>query len=350
MQYGKSAQPDFAYGSVTGQGAGSWGAFGAPAQGAGGQSSFALSVYADRTHLRSTMQDDAKIAGLTIFHAGSLSDMVEGVDRTMGDIVLVDCPQVDGASLAALAQLDLRASRGGPRLIVSVSLDSLEDVFACMDHSRPVLLLNPNRAERVIALGQVMANMPSARVRELSDDDRIMLLRLSEQVGLIAGRIDRLDPLGASAGLAAAAQNAVEAVTLEPEQIEEEPDPITLPLECEAELPDAKLVRRIIRQRALRMRYIDSDLFADPAWDMMLDLTAAQVERQKVSVSSLCIAASVPPTTALRWIGLMVDAGHLIRVNDRSDRRRAFIALSEKSVKSMSRYFAELGLNSPLPV
>ncbi len=60
---------------------------------------------------------------------------------------------------------------------------------------------------------------------------------------------------------------------------------------------------RIIRQRQLRARFFDGELFADPAWDMLLDLTAARVEARRVSVTSLCIASGVPPTTALRWIG-----------------------------------------------
>ena len=108
-------------------------------------------------------------------------------------------------------------------------------------------------------------------------------------------------------------------------------------------LPDPRLVRRIIRQRQLRARFFDGELFADPAWDMMLDLTAARVEHQRVSVTSLCIASGVPPTTALRWIGQMVDVGLFERVEDESDRRRAFIQLSDRAADGMARYFAELG-------
>ena len=77
--------------------------------------------------------------------------------------------------------------------------------------------------------------------------------------------------------------------------------------------------------------------------DMLLDLTAARAEHTRVSVTSLCIASGVPPTTALRWIGQMTDAGLLERVEDETDRRRAFIALTEKAADGMARYFAELG-------
>ena len=107
-------------------------------------------------------------------------------------------------------------------------------------------------------------------------------------------------------------------------------------------LPDPRLVRRIIRQRQLRARYFDGDLFADPAWDMLLDLTAARVEHTRVSVTSLCIASGVPPTTALRWIGQMIDAGLLERVEDETDRRRAFVMLTDKAADRMARYFAEV--------
>jgi hypothetical protein len=280
------------------------------------------------------LREDAEVAGLAVTSTGALADLARGAFGSLGDVVLIDCPRVDAASLAALAHLDMRAGRGEARLIVSTSVDALEDVFACMDQSAPVLLVDPDRAERVIALGQVLSGFPSSRLRELSEDDRLMLLRLTEQVGQIAGRIERLDPRG---GAPAGAQPGVAA-------------PPSAASHAEARLPDAKLVRRIIRQRQLRTRFLDGDLFADPAWDMLLDLTAARIEGQQVSVTSLCIAATVPPTTALRWIGQMVDAGLFVRVSDDIDRRRAFIALSDKAAAAMARYFAEIALAVPVPV
>lgn len=76
---------------------------------------------------------------------------------------------------------------------------------------------------------------------------------------------------------------------------------------------------------------------------MLLDLTAARAEHLRVSVTSLCIASAVPPTTALRWITQMTDMGLMERLNDETDRRRAFIALTDKAADAMARYFAELG-------
>jgi DNA-binding MarR family transcriptional regulator len=75
---------------------------------------------------------------------------------------------------------------------------------------------------------------------------------------------------------------------------------------------------------------------------MLLDLYAARLERRPVSVSSLCIAAAVPATTALRWIKTMTDAGLFVREADPNDGRRIFIALADGAADAMTRYFEAL--------
>ena len=64
----------------------------------------------------------------------------------------------------------------------------------------------------------------------------------------------------------------------------------------------ARLVRDYVSRRQMRSDLFPSAYFADPVWDMLLDLYAAHHENRLVSVSSLCIASGVPATTALRWI------------------------------------------------
>lgn len=104
----------------------------------------------------------------------------------------------------------------------------------------------------------------------------------------------------------------------------------------------AKDVRRMLRHRRMREQYFPADMFADPAWDMLLDLYAARLDRQPVSVSSLCIAAAVPATTALRWIKTMTDAGLFVREADPNDGRRIFIALADGAFSGMESYFEAL--------
>lgn len=309
-------------------------AYASPANDAAGMP-LTLSIFADRGHLRGMMRDDAEAAGFRVAEASPLAELLEGAPRPLGEVVLIDCPEVDGGALAALVRLDMRAAHCGAQLVVSTSVAALDDIFACMDQSSPQILVDPSRSERVIALGRALGEVSNLRLRELSEEDRLMLLRLTEQVGQIAERLDRL-----SSGRASAFGEPRGDFSGKPDK----DAAARLGRLTRPPLPDPRLVRRIIRQRHLRARFFEGDLFADPAWDMLLDLTAARAEHNRVSVTSLCIASGVPPTTALRWIGQMTEAGLFERVEDDSDRRRAFIGLTDKAAEAMARYFAELDL------
>ena len=303
----------------------------------------AVSIFADCEQLRGDLEDDVTQAGLSVRERGDLDQLLAGDARALGEIVLVDCPQPDVAAMATLTRLDSRAAHSGARLIISTSMDSLDAVFGCCSQSNPQILVNPLRAERVIALGRVLADTPNLRLRELSEDDRLTLLRLTEQVGQIANRLDKLD--SADGGWGQKAGGGAFRFESPSDGYRAEDTLIAKPRlrQSRPPLPDARLVRQIIAQRTARSKFLDPELFADPAWDMLLDLTAARVEHNRVSVTSLCIASGVPPTTALRWIGQMVESGLFDRVEDDADRRRAFIELSDKAADAMARYFTEIG-------
>lgn len=296
-----------------------------------------VAIFADRPALREEIRADAAAAGLRIGEAGPLAGLLEDIVRPLGELVLLDCPAVPAATIAALARLDIRARNSGAQLIVSTSLESLDAVFGCLDQADVQILVAPSRGERVVALGRALAKLPGMRVRDLSDDDRLTLLRLTEQVGQIAERLDRLSSRHSEETKAFRFESPRDA--FHPE-VGDERRLMRMP---RPPMPDPRLVRQIIQQRQLRSRFFDGELFADPAWDILLDLTAARAEHTRVSVTSLCIASGVPPTTALRWIAQMTDAGLLERVEDETDRRRAFIALSDKAADAMARYFVEVG-------
>ncbi len=248
----------------------------------------------------------------------------------LGDVVMIDCPVVDAKALAALSRLDMRVARTGAHLIVSTSIEALDDVFSALDQCDPQILIQPSRAERVVAVGRVLADLASARVREMTEDDRLNLLHLSRQVEAIAHKLEGLSDRN---------------VAFAPEQSQAAPTQLSNTQRFNSArppLPDPRRVRQIIAGRQARAKFFEGELFADPAWDMLLDLTAAHAEHQRVSVTSLCIAAAVPATTALRWIKQLVESGVFVRVADSTDRRRAFIALSEQSTEAMARYFAEV--------
>lgn len=158
-----------------------------------------------------------------------------------------------------------------------------------------------------------------------TDRNAERLLQLSDEVSRIAATLAGLSPEPASA----------------PDQAKA-PDPL-------GPAPEVSLerVRAVIRARRLRTNHFAEELFADPAWDMMLYLLQAELTHRRVSVSSLCIAAAVPTTTGLRWLKGLVDRGLFVRSSDPLDGRRIFVELSPEASNGLRHYFAEIG-DAPL--
>jgi hypothetical protein len=166
------------------------------------------------------------------------------------------------------------------------------------------------------------------------DADSTRLRQLNKEIARIAEIIARLNneegEPGSGAGLKGHSSDR---------------DPIP---EHDAPPVAARDVREVIRARRLRDQFFERGLFEDPAWDMLLDLFAAELEQTQVSVSSLCIAAAVAPTTALRWIAKMTEAGVFVRHADPFDKRRAFMALSPRARDGMRDYFAAVKRGGPV--
>lgn len=105
------------------------------------------------------------------------------------------------------------------------------------------------------------------------------------------------------------------------------------------EIVTERYVRGLLQARRNRDRFFTSELFADPAWDMLLELYAAALGQFKISVSTLCVGAAVPATTALRWIKQLEDEGLVDRRPDPTDGRRHFLVLSHQGIAAMNAYF-----------
>ncbi|WP_100260730.1 helix-turn-helix domain-containing protein [Qipengyuania seohaensis] len=296
-----------------------------------------VTILADRDAVRAQMRDDAVAAGFRVLECCRLDEFASGSIAALGDLVLVDCLAADAETMALLARLDMRAGKSGAQMVISTGMEALDAVFGCFSMSGAQILVEPGRAERIIAVGRVLADVPNLRLRELAEEDRLMLLRLTEQVGKMAERIERLSPGQREGGGAFRLEAAAQAWRGQ--------DAESVRAEVPS-LPDAAAIRAVIRRRQMRAKFFDADLFADPAWDILLDLAAARAGRERVSVTSLCIAAGVPATTALRWIAQMVESGLLLRIPDPADRRRAHIALADSTADAMARYFREAGIGA----
>ena len=113
------------------------------------------------------------------------------------------------------------------------------------------------------------------------------------------------------------------------------------PLQSGGEIDENRLAAVAQAEYAGRRRrdgLFPSGIFAEPAWDMLLDLYIQEHVKRPVSIHSLCIAAAVPPTTALRWIGRLVDCGLMTREPSQRDNRVVHVALTATGRSEMVQY------------
>lgn len=106
----------------------------------------------------------------------------------------------------------------------------------------------------------------------------------------------------------------------------------------------AEFAREAYATRRRRVTiFQNAELFGEPAWDILLDLYIAQAEKKSVSVSSACIGSAAPPTTGLRWLGVLAEQDLVMREHDPEDQRRVLVRLTERGLTAMDQYFASAG-------
>ena len=234
-----------------------------------------------------------------------------------------------GAALDRLLdRANADAAAGRMPAIVAAPRAMLDPLAARLDAEQAQLLIDAGEPERATALALATTWRGDATLHDVTGEPSSVRLRqLSDEVGRIAATLARLS---SGVGAGGSGSNA------------EAERPAAVETKSPAHVVSGDVVRGCIRARRVRARYFDPELFADPAWDMLLDLLAAEIAQHRVPVSSLCIAAAVPPTTALRWIKTMTDSGLFVRRSDPHDGRRIFVELSHGASDAMHRYFAEV--------
>ncbi|MBO9622088.1 MAG: winged helix DNA-binding protein [Sphingomonas sp.] len=281
-----------------------------------------LLVIADDPARAQLAEEAAECAGLRVTARTDVEGAAEAIERiAMLDAVAIETAGVAEARLEALlGQIHDFAEGGRVGVVAVAEPHQLDQVAGALLGPGRQILCEPGAAERTLAM-LLAGRAPEARLSDVTRDaERARLQRLHEEVARIADTLARMT---------------------RGEEAPRTSGPVRTPgidyrgPETDEVRVTAAELRAVLRARRMRAQFFDGELFADPAWDMLLDLFAADIERRRVSVSSLCIAAAVPPTTALRWIGTLHDAGLFERQPDPADRRRAYIALSAKGLEGM---------------
>jgi hypothetical protein len=277
-------------------------------------------------------------------------DLANGADRNDAgadfDLLLINLRSETDRPVEQMVNVMAYLKEGNADVIVWTDLDGLDEAYAGLPISRCHFLVDTNEAEEMLIFAKVIMRVKMERLH--SDNRQIefsALHRISDELADFAktlARIAEQDEDNRGAGFAE-----------RPVSFRPAPTAIMQPIAIAADKPaeqiSASYIRELIKLRRSRDRYFDAELFADPGWDILLDLFAAKFEGATVSVSSLCIAAAVPATTALRWISAMTVNGILVRRHDPKDARRVFIELSKGTAAQMTAYFAETQLRGHQP-
>lgn len=291
-------------------------------------------IFSDNDGGAGAARDAVLAAGGRIGASTSIADASQRLDnQAVANAIFIDITSYNRPLIDTLfSDIDRWSDSTFIPTIVSVPIELIDLFVEWMDDDRVTLLCQPDAIDRVSAITTSWTRQEMVFNDISTELDGIRIKRISDEVSRLSRSLSRLVANSATPFDAAQSDEngRVKGVRL---------DFISEPMSS-AHLPaiDAGEVRAMLRLRRLRNNYFSSELFADPAWDMLLDLTAAQLEGEKVAVSSLCIAAAVPPTTALRWIKTMCDAKLFERHADPLDGRRIFIGLSAGASTAMLAY------------
>ncbi len=261
-------------------------------------------------------------------------------DDRHADYLLVDLSSETERLTDSLTRITYYLQRYRSTALIWSKIEALEKIYAALPHGQCHFLVE---AEDVEAMPILAGAFERGSMDRLHDKDRDVefgsLHRISDELAEFARTLarmaepDREDKMSDSP------------VSFRPAPMDGfQGFPLSTPVTSRRASPPN--LRELIKLRRLRDRFFPPDLFADPAWDILLDLRAAAHEGQQVSVSSLCIAAAVPPTTALRWVTAMTENGMLLRRQDPADARRVFIELSPDTLAKLDDYFVAAATRS----
>ncbi len=123
-------------------------------------------------------------------------------------------------------------------------------------------------------------------------------------------------------------------------------DPLSAPSTVEEIMRNsdrlAYTARSILSQNQIRKKLFSNNLFGDPGWYMLLELFVQYLEGTKISSKSLTISADCPPTTALRYVGLLEEAGLVTRTSSTDDRRFTLVELTQEGFFAVGSFLEKV--------
>ncbi len=310
------------------------------------QKSASLSIACGDTALVNLLSELCSVSGVTPYRVDSIAALLaahESDESHKETAICIDLrAEMDGTN-SEISELVYYCKSNGTRLVVVTDLERIDALFGLVPEELTQLVIGDDPAALLSAITVATRTRTMGTLFDHKKDQTTPALsKISAELAEFARALSKLAQAEEDDAIGADYLADKPRSYLPPSGRAPLPFTSITASAAEAEI-DPTSIRNLIRVRRLRTRFFAEELFADPAWDILLDLMASRLEGTKVSVSSLCIAAAVPATTALRWIKSMTDEGYLERRADPTDARRVYIHLSDETAQKMAQYLRARG-------
>ena len=106
-------------------------------------------------------------------------------------------------------------------------------------------------------------------------------------------------------------------------------------------------LKKYIDARARRVDLFDTQIFSDPAWDLLLWIFLGHLEQRALTISELPVFPDVPPSTATRWLRVLIEEGWVLTTENAAGSNSTSVALSPRATDALNEYFKILGRGTP---
>jgi DNA-binding MarR family transcriptional regulator len=108
-----------------------------------------------------------------------------------------------------------------------------------------------------------------------------------------------------------------------------------MPIQSEAH----SIARGLLKVRKARHRHLPGAALSEAGWGLLLALYSMDRDAGSCAENRLADIADVSPTTTLRWIQRLEEAGLVSKMSSPTDRRIVRVRLTERGRDAMARCF-----------
>lgn len=108
----------------------------------------------------------------------------------------------------------------------------------------------------------------------------------------------------------------------------------------------SETAQRILRNRRMRSEHFtDSDLFGEPAWDVLLHLFQGHSNGRGLKIEIVTIASGLPTTSALRLFEVLEGKGLVFAYRDEDNAKQIYLRLSSRGLLEMGQYMDRIAIS-----